>query len=766
MFLSENCNSVVINKNDFFHLISPFFILENVMDHYALLETARKYSQKNEFGKSCSYYLYLFKGEPSFCHTVQDEFMFVVHCWLSKLISLNKMKEVFSFIETSVTVCRTIKMELLLASSQAFFTSGLLLESTKLLIPLREKCITNFQLEETIDHLHNMLIDRWHFRMLNDQKRNMAYAAALEKAFKRGHRCIIDIGSGSGIFSLVADKIGFDKIYSCEASEVMCDIQNKCFDANNSTEHVQVINEYSTNINIDDTKPTLIVTEIFDCGLLGEGVLPVLIDAHERLVETKHVEIIPNSAVIYGVCIECNEIRKHSSHSTSNGFMLYGSKDPGDEIQQQPYTTEYMAGIKGGYKELSNPFVLKSINFNCLTELKEVFGTSELLKVPIISAGRFDAVMVYFNLNVDSVSEINTLDKDGLCWEQAIYNIMSPNQLEVGCEVQLNVTYAEEYLDINFVDQREEKVIQDLSKSKNTKQNEVLPIDRRLVARFNDNNYVKRYHSSLSTFFSSIDLSNTNEFNVCILCPEVTIIPLFLKQYNFINVYLLEPSSTTVELLQADFPNGKLNILLRDKLNESSITFHLVLSEPIDCGGLIVENFIEDLISIKRSCCSSKTKFIPSKIDIHGCCVSSNRLICENRVLKENIPYDLNLVEFMNNYKVKNHPDIDGCQVTEILSDKKFLCCINLQEDLTDKSLSFHKTTVDFKLKKSGNMTGLIYWYDVVLNEGEVVTTEPSVNSHWYQACCFFHDQNQGHVDELVSLLLCRNNSNLHFSIC
>lgn len=53
---------------------------------------------------------------------------------------------------------------------------------------------------ENLDGISNLLVERWHFRMLNDFERNQAFQCAVERAV-RIHGCstVLDIGCGTGI---------------------------------------------------------------------------------------------------------------------------------------------------------------------------------------------------------------------------------------------------------------------------------------------------------------------------------------------------------------------------------------------------------------------------------------------------------------------------------------------------------------------------------------------------------------------------------------
>ena len=54
--------------------------------------------------------------------------------------------------------------------------------------------------KENLRALYDRMVMRWHFLMLNDLSRNMAYANAVDRAVSRSPNCsVLDIGSGTGI---------------------------------------------------------------------------------------------------------------------------------------------------------------------------------------------------------------------------------------------------------------------------------------------------------------------------------------------------------------------------------------------------------------------------------------------------------------------------------------------------------------------------------------------------------------------------------------
>lgn len=68
--------------------------------------------------------------------------------------------------------------------------------------------------KENFYRVANWLVERWHFIMLNDTKRNRIYNAAIQKAVSLGSKSVLDIGAGTGILRFV--KIIVLLLYLCE----------------------------------------------------------------------------------------------------------------------------------------------------------------------------------------------------------------------------------------------------------------------------------------------------------------------------------------------------------------------------------------------------------------------------------------------------------------------------------------------------------------------------------------------------------------------
>ena len=80
-----------------------------------------------------------------------------------------------------------------------------LMEALHLLLECIQQDPSYYCAIECLDTIKNIIVDRWHFRMLNDDVRNLCYKTAIENAVRNQPNCtVLDIGGGTGILSIYA----------------------------------------------------------------------------------------------------------------------------------------------------------------------------------------------------------------------------------------------------------------------------------------------------------------------------------------------------------------------------------------------------------------------------------------------------------------------------------------------------------------------------------------------------------------------------------
>ncbi|KAA0202799.1 hypothetical protein HAZT_HAZT008656 [Hyalella azteca] len=167
--------------------------------------------------------------------------------------------------------------------------------------------------------------------MLHDDERNQLYYDAIRKAVAtlraRGDSVrVLDIGTGTGLLSMMALQCGADHITACESFEPMACCAEKVLVANGFAEKVQVIHKRSTELVLGEDLPeraNLLVAELFDTELIGEGAISTYEHARLHLL-TEDALLVPSGALVYAQVVSSDLLAStnvpyynrppHSSH--------------------------------------------------------------------------------------------------------------------------------------------------------------------------------------------------------------------------------------------------------------------------------------------------------------------------------------------------------------------------------------------------------------------------------------------------------------------
>ncbi|XP_075517944.1 protein arginine N-methyltransferase 1.6 isoform X4 [Primulina tabacum] len=148
--------------------------------------------------------------------------------------------------------------------------------------------------------------------MLNDTRRNRAFRLAIDKTITKPCH-VLDIGAGTGLLSMMAaramgladleDSVGSEgMVTACESYLPMVKLMRKVLRANGMDRKIRVINKRSDELEVGTDIPfraDVLVSEILDSELLGEGLIPSLQHAHEKLL-VENPKTVPYRATIYG----------------------------------------------------------------------------------------------------------------------------------------------------------------------------------------------------------------------------------------------------------------------------------------------------------------------------------------------------------------------------------------------------------------------------------------------------------------------------------
>ncbi|KAI7812114.1 protein arginine N-methyltransferase 7, partial [Triplophysa rosa] len=176
--------------------------------------------------------------------------------------------------------------------------------------------------EESEDYDYHQEIARSCYAdMLHDKDRNEKYyqgiRAAVSRVKARGERVVVlDIGAGTGLLSMMAVTAGADFCYAIEVFKPMAQAAVCIVERNGFSDRIKVINKHSTEVTVGpdgdmQERANILVTELFDTELIGEGALPSYEHAHMHLVQVG-CEAVPHRATIYAQLVESDMLWKWS----------------------------------------------------------------------------------------------------------------------------------------------------------------------------------------------------------------------------------------------------------------------------------------------------------------------------------------------------------------------------------------------------------------------------------------------------------------------
>lgn len=316
--------------------------------------------------------------------------------------------------------------------------------------------------------------------MLHDKERNQKYYAALKKTIDKLHKegkkaHVLDIGTGTGILSMMAVASGADSVVACEAFIPMANCAEQILEANRVKDKVKMIKKRSTDIIIGvdmPAKANVLVTEVLDTELIGEGAIGIYNHAHDNLL-TEDVICIPFKATCYAQVVQSSLAAQWNSlKSLANldGDILL--KSPKGIAECQGEANLHDAQLSQlpieQFRPITDPFEIFEFDFNS-KNLRALCREKNYV-IKAVGVGSTDLVFYWWDISMDSEEEIKlscapfwahpefkelAAKKDTGKplpniipwrdhWMQAIYYIPKPlNILTIGEEFILNCNHDE-----------------------------------------------------------------------------------------------------------------------------------------------------------------------------------------------------------------------------------------------------------------------------------------------------------------------------------
>lgn len=777
------------------------------------LESAQQCLFSQDYGTAFVHYLLALNLAPALRDFANESFRFTLFKWADELDSIGRIQDLFDCYEQAMELFPVDEV-IVNSMGEHLFRMGFRDEAAGHFYKALKLRPDFPEAKENFYRVANWLVERWHFLMLNDHGRNHKYQLAIKEAVEGGCSSVLDIGTGTGILGMCAKMAGAAEVYACELSKTMYELACEVLSANGMADSIKIVHLKSLDMEIPKDIPnrvSLVVTETVDAGLFGEGIIESLIHAWKHLLlpppnfrepfssPSQTGRVIPAGATVFGVAVQCHEIRRHHRLCVSSlgGLdlsvvgQIYSpvSCFADTEDSTEPYTTERLSRLRGGYIQLTQPFTALDIDFNNVQELEGLCSREVMLmRLCVTRDGILDALAVWFQLHLDQDNHLSTGPQEDTCWEQAIYPVQTPfNTVKCGDEILVEVSCKDSYLRLCCIAivrdghtfqmdnatkgpskilnaNPESELCSALAGLQTTqeKPSRAFMLESSEIALLNNTVYHNSFQKAMSKLLVSLKSTRRSQESDTELDPiyvldvseGFSVLSLMAAQLDSDSSEDKQNSSRLVKAyssVEKEHHQAMLRLLAKENgVLESALEFWLshveddsaVLQRPsieklwsaiiLDCietCGLIRQKLLEKA-TLARCLLEDGGQIFPERIVIHGMLVESDTLLLESAVQGTEPTLGFNIAPFINQFTVPVH----------MFLDLSTLECTHLSEpvelfalDLMNNTANYTDKEVKVQVSTSGKVTAIPFWYQIHLDSEQSVSTF-SEDSHWKQA--------------------------------
>lgn len=277
----------------------------------------------------------------------------------------------------------------------------------------------------------------WHLPMLADQSRNDAYEAAIEAVVKPGD-ILLEIGAGSGLLAMMAARAGAGHVYACEENPLIARIASEIITCNGFQDRVTVIAKHSSALTIGGDLPgkaDILITEIFDNALIGEGALPTIGHAWRALLKDD-ATVIPDHATLFGALTASRHLRGFYNAGMINGFDLSAMAILAHPLHYKDAESNFEAAPEN--KILSTKFTAGAVNFQHAPPP----GFTASATATITTDGLADSVLLWFDLHL-APGVVFSTEKTAAHqhWRQVSQILHTPMNVKTGDKIAIETRY-------------------------------------------------------------------------------------------------------------------------------------------------------------------------------------------------------------------------------------------------------------------------------------------------------------------------------------
>ncbi|XP_009862795.1 PREDICTED: protein arginine N-methyltransferase 7 isoform X2 [Apaloderma vittatum] len=542
----------------------------------------------------------------------------------------------------------------------------------------------------------------------------------------------------------------------------------KIVEKNGFRDKIKVINKHSTEVTVGpdgdmQCRANILVTELFDTELIGEGALPTYEHAHKFLVE-EGCEAVPHRATVYAQLVESKRM-----WSWNKLFPVHVGAEDGAKTIVSPSEMENCPGVPSVCDIQLNQMPLS--DFTVLSEVVTMFSvdfskpvrsasTCYSVQLEPVKSGKAQIVLSWWDIDMDPSGMINCTMAPYWVksssdfqwrdhWMQCVYFLPNEEPVLRGESVHLTACRDEYSLWYKLQKARgeEENKADVRVESPVCRCQAHLLWNRPRFGQLNDQNRTHRYIKSLMKVLETD--------SVCLCISDGSLLPMLAHYLGAKQVFTLENSAVSCSVMEKFFKANHLEdkikiietrpeLLTASHLEDKKIS--VLLGEPFFTTSLLPWHnlYFWYARTAVTSHLASNATILPQSASLHMMIVEFQDLwrirspcgICEGfdvRTMDDMIKNSLN---FRESKEAEPHPLWE--YPCKSLSDPQEVLTFDFRKTVPQDSLS---TEGSVKLLRKGKCHGAVLWMeyhlvaDISVNTGLLQISNEKGNCEWNPHC-------------------------------